>query len=431
MRLLDTETFELRSGDQSVFKDEGYAILSHRWVGQEITFDQLANHAAELRAGQPPMTPQLAKIRGACETARRQGLKWMWIDTCCINKTSAVEETESINSMFKWYRDAKICITYLCDVRRSTNDLSVSRIFESIDSGGYSIWFTRGWTLQEMLAPPEMQFYDMNWKCIGTKAELAEVLQRVTGIDAAYLTGEKYFGSACIATKMSWMAARRTEREEDITYSMLGIFNIILTPRYGEGGMRAFMRLQQALLSTSTDESLFAWRMPEAGAGDTIAGWAADEWGLMAASPKWFEGSRRLTTDGKRVTRHLGGFSMTQQGLQLFIPLIVMEAWWVPIICICGPLLPLALLGLCLYQGLAKPPIPDIVFTLNCWEQDEFGRLVPIGLFLRVVSKEGRLLKRARCNEFGSEEKKFGRTQSSKHTPEAHVVLQPEQSYPD
>ncbi|KAI8948018.1 heterokaryon incompatibility protein-domain-containing protein [Xylaria longipes] len=146
MRLLDTTSFELRNSDQSSFRQEGYAILSHRWVGLEIAFDELKNYTAELRTGTRPLSsPQAGKIRGACETARIQGIKWMWIDTCCINKNSATEESESINSMFKWYREAKLCITYLADVKRDTGlPITRTKIFKRTYNNKPSEWFFRG-----------------------------------------------------------------------------------------------------------------------------------------------------------------------------------------------------------------------------------------------------------------------------------------------
>ncbi|KAI1869274.1 uncharacterized protein JN550_005904 [Neoarthrinium moseri] len=318
MRLLDTATFEMVSGEQSTFKEEGYAILSHRWVGREITFEQIQSLASQLRSAPVQPTAQLAKIRGACDRAREQGLQWMWIDSCCINKASTVEESESINSMFKWYRDAKLCITYLSDVRFSTGNPK-GEVFRSVDGTTASVWFSRGWTLQELLAPKAMQFFDMDWQYMGTKAELADILAHITQIDVRYLTGEKHFGNACIASKMSWIASRTTARVEDLAYSMLGIFNVVMTPRYGEG-MRAFMRLQQLLLSTLTDESLFAWKLPQYQPPQVFtvpAGWEADEWGLLAPTPSCFKDSNRLTTIGKPVPRVHGGFSMTQQGLQV------------------------------------------------------------------------------------------------------------------
>lgn len=141
MCLLETATFELQSGEQSVFRDEGYAILSYRWIGHEISPSQLSGHIAELKTGEKPMsTPQLEKIRRSCALARGQGIKCMWINSCCINNTSTVEETASINSMFRWYRDAKVCITYLSDVKKephSTSDTApitpVANVFKRTD----------------------------------------------------------------------------------------------------------------------------------------------------------------------------------------------------------------------------------------------------------------------------------------------------------
>jgi hypothetical protein len=191
--------------------------------------------------------------------------------------------------------------------------------FRSVEGPVPSIWFSRGWTLQELLAPKVMQFYDMDWRYMGTKVELADTLAHITRIDVSYLTGEKHFGTACIASKMSWLASRTTARVEDLAYSMLGIFNVVMTPQYGEG-TRAFMRLQQLLLSTLTDESLFAWKLPQDQPLHAFAvpgGWEPDEWGLLAPSPSCFRDSNRLTTVGKALPRVHGGFAMTQQGLQV------------------------------------------------------------------------------------------------------------------
>lgn len=318
MRLLDTATFEMVSGEQSTFKEEGYAILSHRWVGREITFEQVQTLASQLNSEAMQPTAQLAKIRGACDRAREQGLRWIWIDSCCINKASTVEEAEAINSMFRWYRDATLCITYLGDVRYSAGSPK-DEMFRSVEGRGPSVWFSRGWTLQELLAPRAMQFYDMDWRSMGTKAELADILAYITRIDVSYLTGEKHFGTACIASKMSWLASRTTARVEDMAYSMLGIFNVIMTPQYGEG-TGAFMRLQHLLLSTLTDESLFAWKLPQDQPLQTFtvpSGWESGEWGLLAPSPPCFRDSDRLTTVGKYIPRVHGGFAMTQQGLQV------------------------------------------------------------------------------------------------------------------
>ncbi|RKK39340.1 hypothetical protein BFJ69_g18544, partial [Fusarium oxysporum] len=235
--------------------------------------------------------PQLDKILGACITARKQGLQWMWIDNCCINKSDSSELSESINSMFKWYSDAVVCLTYLSDVRKSSGTTVGSQVFRSFETGEMSLWFSRGWTLQELLAPGKLLFYDTDWNYLGSKRELAESIEDVTGIAAHYLTSEKDFRTACIAAKMSWAAHRETTREEDMAYSLFGIFNLHLPVQYGEG-KGAFLRLQDALIAKN-DESLFAWKMPLEGPGvayqiipDSMVDLGPNEWGLLAPSPR-------------------------------------------------------------------------------------------------------------------------------------------------
>lgn len=312
MRLINTTSFDLQSGEQSVFREEGYAILSHRWQNSEIKFNEFLDHAEELKNGAGPLNLSLDKIRGACATAPNKGYNWMWIDSCCIDKSSTTEETESINSMFKWYRDAKLCIVYLSDVEVNITltdaDLKTDPlIFNRVGREDPSEWFYRGWTLQEMLAPRDLEFYDTKWTYMGTRTELKVQLEKASGISQKYLTGLQDFTKVCIAAKMSWMANRVTSREEDITYSMLGIFNVFMTPQYGEGP-RAFQRLQETILySQVMDESLFAWRMPEPSFGETFngtnEGWAPDEWGLLAPSPKWFRNCGSMTCTDELPSR--------------------------------------------------------------------------------------------------------------------------------
>ncbi|KAI0201667.1 HET-domain-containing protein [Astrocystis sublimbata] len=255
MRLLNTETYEVKSNNSGVHNEQ-YGILSHRWLGdEEITYQQLPNYTAELRSGERPL-----KLP--------QGLRWLWMDTCCIDKTDARDYAEAINAMYSWYRDAALCITYVSDVGiRKDHRSRDPEVFRRAD-GKFSEWFSRGWTLQELLAPWSLEFYDMDWNYMGTKRELATALATITGIDSGYHTGEKHINEACIAVKMSWMSHRETTYPEDMAYSMIGIFNIAMPVVYGEGGPRAFRRLQEILLSSHImDESLFAWTMPDANAG--------------------------------------------------------------------------------------------------------------------------------------------------------------------
>lgn len=422
MRLLDTSTFELRSDSQEFFKSQGYAILSHRWVGAEITFDEIAQHGASLRAtGEKRIkSPQLDKIRGACQMAYRQGIQWMWIDNCCINKSSATEEAESINSMFKWYRDARLCITYLSDVdSRAPSGVPSSKeatnVLQSIDGDRPSQWFSRGWTLQELLAPRDMYFYDLNWDFIGTKTSLAPEIQRITGIDIEYLTGARHFRKACIATKMSWQAGRTTTRVEDIAYSMLGLFGIMMAPQYGEG-QRAYMRLQQQLLSTTPDESLFAWKMPEPNAGDrydieqsTETTWGSNEWGLLAASPDWFKGCGNVTIEGgPPIERPSRTFQMNRQSLQ--IPVMPLEQFnKYKLILLLSPLTLIGAIPIFFYiaRKVRRDAIKGVPFVLNCWTRDGSGASAAVCVRLSILPETAKMytgstgykFKRIECSE--------------------------------
>jgi hypothetical protein len=443
MRVLNTTTFELHSREQEFFKSQGYAILSHRWVGAEITFDTLPQHIPELRRTEARYlaSPQLSKIRGACEMARQLGFAWMWIDNCCINKASATEESESINSMYKWYRDAQICITYLSDVKLDAapgmlNQNPSTEIFRKINSDQPSEWFFRGWTLQELLAPRKMNFYDTNWTFMGTKDSLAPAIEEITGISSAYLTNAMPFRDACIATKMSWMAGRKTTREEDIAYGMLGIFNVVLMPLYGEG-MNAFRRLQELLQTTVIDESLYAWNMPDASASKTYGVernretvWGPGEWGLLAATPNWFRGCGHLTLDGgPRIKRTIESFVSNQDGIRMEVPFLPSEIkrigisflLFFTIVC----MIPAAMYtNKVISRSLREP-----VLTLNCWARNSDGKLAAVSIYLVLISSESESvlrLKRIRCQDRMLSEKYVFASPGREG-----IVLQPKIRYDD
>ncbi len=206
------------------------------------------------------------KIRRCCELAEKHGYKWVWIDTCCIDKTSSAELSEAINSMFRYYALAAICYGHLRDVNAaffSLEDLENNRLSrDSYSHGGYgqlyySNWF-RGWTLQELIAPRFFVFLSSSWEIIGTKADLAEVLEDVFGIPAAVLRFQISHTQFSIAQRMSWFQNRKTTRPEDEAYCLLGLFEIHMPPLYGEG-RNAFRRLQEEIMKQSTDTTLFAW----------------------------------------------------------------------------------------------------------------------------------------------------------------------------
>ncbi|KAH8755622.1 hypothetical protein F5882DRAFT_482080 [Hyaloscypha sp. PMI_1271] len=236
------------------------------------------------------------KIEGCCQMASRDQLEWAWVDSCCIDKTSSAELSEAINSMFRWYRDAEVCYAYLSDVWGPLEPgLMMMGDFRS------SKWFTRGWTLQELLAPDELKFFNKDWGEIGTKESLREALCQVTGIKHLF-----NFEDASVAQKMSWAAKRVTTRLEDQAYCLLGIFGVNMPPLYGEGP-GAFLRLQLEIMRISNDESLFAWE------DDSI-----ESGGLLAPSPKSFRYSTDIiSADPPLIERP--PYLMTNRGLEIFL----------------------------------------------------------------------------------------------------------------
>lgn len=397
--MLNTTTFELVDTSDPAFQaSPKYAILSHRWAAQESTFQDY--DPATIRAPDAKTrcySPQAWKIRGACAQARADNLNWLWIDTCCINKESSAELSEAINSMFRWYRNSFVCYVYL-------NDVTVNTGFRVCDRSGtrrgsaYSEWFYRGWTLQELLAPEVLAFFDRDWRCIGSRSALADSIEDITGIGAEYLDGSKNMKDACIAVKMSWMAGRKTTRIEDRAYSLLGVFDINLTPVYGERE-KSFLRLQRALLEQCTDESLFAWRasknaiaMPRA---MDMRECQDGDWGLLAPSPDYFRSCGDLTIKGrgKRSRRADGGFSWTQQGIRLNVPT---EDCWAE------DDKRTSSFG-AFMDGLLGSSTDHIMlrFTLNCWRQDSQGQLQAIQIYLHRPHAESGIWTRYRLTKFG------------------------------
>ncbi|KAF2441695.1 hypothetical protein P171DRAFT_393149 [Karstenula rhodostoma CBS 690.94] len=175
-------------------------------------------------------------------------LNRLGIDTCCIDKSSSAELTDAINSMFKWYKRAGLCIVYLSDFDSQDPVADFARCR----------WFTRGWTLQELIVPQHVQFYDAKWRYYGRRSNLGPELSRITGIALNVVSGGIYIPNRhAVAERMSWAARRETTREEDLAYCLFGIFGVNLPLLYGEGS-RAFLRLQE-IVKNSTDLTIFAW----------------------------------------------------------------------------------------------------------------------------------------------------------------------------
>ncbi|KAK4170822.1 putative vegetative incompatibility HET protein [Triangularia setosa] len=257
-----------------------YAILSHTWGNEEdeLSFRDIKNGLLK------PGTLGFFKLDGCCERAQLHGLGYVWIDTCCIDKSDHVELSEAINSMYKWYRDAVICYVYLSDVTVHTR-LSNSR------------WFRRGWTLQELLAPQELTLHGSDWTFLGSREDLASQIELITGIPEDFLYGDGDFHRASVAQRFSWASKRTTKRKEDMAYCLLGLFDVSLPIIYGDD--HAFARLQREIMLKLRDDSIFAWGLAHRDSlkpqsWDTIGASA----GALAESPKDFEDCGRVVSRG-------------------------------------------------------------------------------------------------------------------------------------
>lgn len=255
MWLLNVSTRDLESFQSSEVPP--YAILSHRWYEDEPSFKDVQKKRCNRKKG-------YSKVELCCKQARLHGYQYVWIDTCCIDKRSSAELSEAINSMYRWYANAAVCYVYLFDVTTGSDEWIESH------------WFTRGWTLQELLAPRKVEFYDSSWGHLGDKLHNAEKIGRCTGIPSKALNDFRP-ADFLIAQRMSWAADRITTRPEDRAYCLLGIFDVNMPLLYGEGRGKAFYRLQEEIMKTSTDPTIFAWsRLPD------------PAFGMLAESPDSF-----------------------------------------------------------------------------------------------------------------------------------------------
>ncbi|KAH9891980.1 heterokaryon incompatibility protein-domain-containing protein [Cubamyces lactineus] len=251
MWLLSTTKVQLRFFNGLHELDEGSAILSHVWHSSEQSFQEIQKLQLEDATYDDPRICE--KIRGCVRTAKALGYTWVWIDTCCIDKTSSAELEEAINSMFRWYTEAKICLAYLADV---PDDCLQPQMPHS--AFRLSKWFTRGWTLQELIAPRNLVFMSTDWTYLGAKLSLADLLEEITGVEEKVLTFRLHLSEIPISRRMSWASSRSTSRVEDEAYSLMGIFEITMPTIYGEGRV-AFRRLQEEIMRRSSDCTLFVW----------------------------------------------------------------------------------------------------------------------------------------------------------------------------
>jgi hypothetical protein len=248
--------FELTTFDNNTAPP--YAILSHTWTAdQEVTYKEFLDGTGTNKLG-------YAKLRFCGERAAADDLEYFWVDTCCINKATSDELSTAINSMFYWYQRAAKCYVYLTDV-------SVPE--EVTDPAAFCIswkqafrrsrWFTRGWTLQELLAPTSVEFFSREGKLLGSRNSLEQEIQEITAIPTKAIRGQK-LSSFSIEERMSWAAGRTTTMAEDRIYCLLGIFGVFLPLIYGEGEDYASLRLREEIQKRQQGTSTDLQGMPSA-----------------------------------------------------------------------------------------------------------------------------------------------------------------------
>lgn len=300
MRLLHNRTLQFREFYDSDIPE--YAILSHKWEDNEVSYQEFQSDSNRDGTG-------YAKILNCCSFAKLAGYDWVWIDTCCIDKSSSAELSEAINSMFRWYKRAEICYAYISDY---TEDDFAERL---LLKPGFqaSAWFGRGWTLQELLAPSDVLFLDSRWQAIGRRELLAKDLSCATGIDEQFLLSPDWSRNASVATKMSWASRRETSRVEDMAYCLMGLFDVNMPLLYGEG-RKAFLRLQLEIIKISDDESIFAWKSERTCSG------------LLAEWPSAFSDSGNIHPGVLYHSEDRWPYTMTNRGLELTVPNTVADS---------------------------------------------------------------------------------------------------------
>ncbi|KAH7092457.1 heterokaryon incompatibility protein-domain-containing protein [Paraphoma chrysanthemicola] len=289
MRLINCKTMELEEHNGACLP--AYGILSHTWGLGEVLFEDFSSRNLNNKK-------EAAKVHQTCRLAQQHNLDYAWIDTCCIDKSSSAELTEAINSMFMWYARSKRCFIYLNDLdsKDAKSDLSRCR------------WFSRGWTLQELIASTDAYFYDKRWRYVGSKQELSAILATITGIERPIMNGTYPLSRVSVAKKISWAAHREATREEDLAYCLIGIFGISMSLVYGEG-KRAFTRLQEEIMKETNDLTLFAWQ------ADPTTVEQRPYRGILATSPNEFGGAGAIVSSSN--TKNNPEFAMTNKGLRI------------------------------------------------------------------------------------------------------------------
>ncbi|OAQ74236.1 HET domain-containing protein [Pochonia chlamydosporia 170] len=365
MRLLNTHTLVLEKFNGAEENIPPYAILSHTWDDTETTFEDLCATPTE----RLHHLPRFQKVKQSCVQARCDGYKYIWIDTCCIDKGSSAELSEAINSMFKWYQQSSICYAYLKDFEipggqslEAQRHAQVTLLIGNKDFCS-SRWFDRGWTLQELIAPRHVVFFDKNWIGFGSRDETlftaicdrTRILPQVftsrhcmcssastSGALSVLRSGKckgcnardnlpDILGSLNAAIIMNWATNRSTTRVEDMSYSLIGLFNVNLPLLYGEGD-KAFMRLQAAILARNNDHSLLLWREKPERDEATFS-----RPGCLSRSPKGFEVAAPIVPqreyydfDNEMVPRLAVGLADNMEPIELSETVLKLTLWLCP-----------------------------------------------------------------------------------------------------
>ncbi|KDN70190.1 putative heterokaryon incompatibility protein [Colletotrichum sublineola] len=372
MRVLNVHTLRLEELYPVGDSPPTYAILSHRWekdIRDEVLYEDVAN-ATNIDTQKWRQKRGFAKVDGACKQAAKDGYDHIWIDSCCINQNSSAELSESINSMYRFYQEAQVCYAFLAGLPPPNAGLDTDESFERHDC----VHVPKA--TQELIAPATVLFFTdelvgqsrtTHWIYIADKASICEKLSAITNIDAPILKNEQPVGQASVAKRMSWAAKRVTTKPEDHAYSLMGLFDVNMPMIYGEGGTKAFLRLQEEIIKVSSDQSIFAWRDSTATPGART--------GVLATSPKMCKdcGGFFGYYDWDRVEP----FSKTNRGLQITLPLRLVKTDTF-----------VAALN-CSQPTLAPMICPDHILQLRKGPDPKVGWTLHGVMGLRIASQEG------------------------------------------
>ncbi|KAL0945654.1 hypothetical protein HGRIS_014808 [Hohenbuehelia grisea] len=299
-----------------------YAILSHRWEKDELDYTKakaLPQNFLQRRF----KSQGREKIRKFCEQASQYSCDYVWFDTGCIDKSSSSELEESIRSMFNWYRNSEICIVYLAGTK------------SMLDPHKKDDWFKRGWTLQELLAPPRMKFFNSDWTPTTSSQydidrtttltrrvpEFSVRLSAASGIYPVERLHNYVPGVEQAREVLHWASARQTTRPEDMAYCLIGLLNLELSVAYGEGYPTAFYRLQVEVMRRTEDRGLFFW-----------SGSPSSHSSMLAATVFGFRQPVPWSDDGVRSDGYYSAcldrdptITLTNCGIRMSIPLYSVE----------------------------------------------------------------------------------------------------------